>query len=268
MLTRVPILSPNYSSRGGASPRIIVIHSAEGASNYRDLGAFFQNTSAQVSSHVGIDDHRGEIGEYVRRQHKAWTCAAGNPVSLNVELCGWARWTSGDWDKHPNMLHNLADWVAEEAKAFSIPIVKLTPQEAQGNGRGVCQHRDLGAWGGGHVDAGPGFPIDRVLQWARGATITPPAKAPGFPFVAADYLGVNDGTSHWHDGHGGGYDSQAGVRPWQQKMWERGWTISVDGVFGQQSANVAKAFQRNKGLASDGKVGPVTWKASWETPVK
>ena len=41
------------------------------------------------------------------------------------------------------------------------------------SGRGVCQHVDLGARGGGHHDCGPGFPMDRVLDMARGGIPTP-----------------------------------------------------------------------------------------------
>jgi hypothetical protein len=32
----------------------------------------------------------------------------------------------------------------------------------------VCQHNDLGSGGGGHWDCGPNFPIDHVLDLARG----------------------------------------------------------------------------------------------------
>jgi hypothetical protein len=72
------------------------------------------------------------------------------------------------------MLSNLARWIAEEAAHFNIPIVKLSPQAAQSNGRGVCQHRDLGSWGGNHSDCGDGFPIDQVLAMAGGVSPVPP----------------------------------------------------------------------------------------------
>jgi hypothetical protein len=69
--------------------------------------------------------------------------------------------------QHPHMLANAAAWIAEEAARFNIPIVKLTDAEAQGTGRGVCQHSNLGVGGGGHHDCGPGFPIDHVLALAN-----------------------------------------------------------------------------------------------------
>jgi hypothetical protein len=66
------------------------------------------------------------------------------------------------------MLRNCADWVREECDHYDIPITKLSASAAQGSGRGVCQHADLGAAGGGHWDCGDGFPIDDVLEMARG----------------------------------------------------------------------------------------------------
>jgi hypothetical protein len=179
-LKRVAIPSPNYSSRGAAKVRLVVLHSAEGAKTYQGLGAYFANPASQVSSHVGIDDTPGTVGEYVKRDGKAWTQANANPVSVAAELCAWASWSSDEWGRHPNMLANAAAWVAEEAAAFNIPIVGLTPDQAQGFGRGVCQHRDLGLWGGGHVDCGPNFPINHVLALAR-AQGSPPPPQPSPP---------------------------------------------------------------------------------------
>jgi hypothetical protein len=166
-LRRIAMPSPNYSSRGGADVRLIVLHTAEGARTIEELGNFFANPSSQVSSHTGIDDKDGVIGEYVQRPNKAWTAAGANPVAVQVELCAFARWTAIEWNNHPNMLENCARWIAEEAKRFNIPIQQLSASQAQGSSRGVCQHADLGAWGGGHWDCGSGFPMDRVVRRAR-----------------------------------------------------------------------------------------------------
>jgi N-acetylmuramoyl-L-alanine amidase-like protein len=167
-LERRPIPSPNYSSRGGAAVRLIVLHTAEGARSIEELGAFFASSSSGVSSHVGIDDTAGVIGEYVKRSGKAWTQGDANPVAVSAELCAFADWDRAEWERHPAMLENAARWIAEEAAYFSIPLVELSPPEAQASGRGVCQHADLGSWGGGHWDCGGAFPIDDVLELARG----------------------------------------------------------------------------------------------------
>ena len=167
-LTRKAIPSPNYSSRGGSSVRLIVIHTAEGARTIEELGNFFASPSSGVSSHTGIDDTPGVIGEYVKRPNKAWTAGNANPVAVQVELCAFAAWSASEWARHPNMIENVARWVAEEAAYFGVPLVALSASEAQGSGRGVCQHADLGSWGGGHWDCGSSFPLDDVLDMARG----------------------------------------------------------------------------------------------------
>jgi hypothetical protein len=171
-LKRVGIPSPNYSSRGGTKVRLIVLHTAEGARTYQDLGAFFANPASGVSSHVGIDDTPGTVGEYVQRSGKAWTQANANPYSVAAELCAFAEWSPTEWAKHPQMLANCAQWIAEEARYFNIPPVRLSAAQAQSGYEGVCQHVDLGAAGGGHWDCGPSFPMDDVIAMAQG-TSTP-----------------------------------------------------------------------------------------------
>jgi len=278
-LNRIWIASPNYSSRGGSKVRLIVLHTSEGATSYSSLGSFFANPSSQVSSHVGIDDTKGQIGEYVHRGDKAWTSANANPVAVQAELCtpsGAAMgWSAATWQQHPNMLANAAEWIAEEAAAFGIPIVKLTAQQAQGGSAGVCQHVDLGSWGGGHTDCGPNFPIDQVIAQAGGQKPSPPqptptpppaGKAPPFPYPASDYLGQPSPDPHCHSGFYGGVDTQ-NVRTWQQQMAARGWNIGVDGQYGPQSEGVCRQFQGEKGLSVDGLVGPQTWATSWTAPV-
>ena len=194
-LTRIPYPSPNYSSRSGATVTTIVLHTAEGALTIASLGAWFQNPSAGVSSHVGIDDTPATVGEYVPRSGNAWTAANANRWSVQAELCAFASWTPDDWAAHPTMLENTAAWIAEEAEAFGIPIVKLSASQAQDpNARGVCQHNDLGSMGGGHWDCGPNFPIDQVLAMAAGgggsaAPGPPPWEEPDLYLIQAAQSG-------------------------------------------------------------------------------
>ena len=257
-LQRIYIPSPNYSSRGGATPRLLVIHTAEGSRTIESLGSFFANPSSQVSSHTGADDKANTVGEYVHRGNKAWTAANANPVAVQIELCAFAGWDSAEWHRHPNMLANCAAWMAEEAGALGIPLVRLLPSQAQGGGVGVCQHVDLGAWGGGHSDCGPGFPMDEVIAMAGGQPASPGAPsgppsggaAPPFPGTL-----LRDFTQ----GHG--------TAQWQGQMAARGWSLAVDDMYGPASANVCTQFQREKGLQVDGIVGPETWGAAWTAPI-
>jgi hypothetical protein len=204
VLRRVSLPSPNYSSRAGAAVTTIVLHTAQGATNFYDLGAWFQNPASGVSSQVGIDDTPGAVGEYVLPTGKAWTQGNANPWCVSAELCAFAEWDIATWNTHPAMLENCAAWVAEEAARFGIPILRLGPADAQDPGcPGVCQHVDLGAMGGGHWDCGPAFPIDQVLalavQLAGGAPAAPARKWKGHNMIAA----TSTGKGYWcvtHDG--------------------------------------------------------------------
>lgn len=261
-LARAWIASPNYSGRGGSGVRLIVLHTSEGAQDYTSLGRYFQG-NVQASSHVGIDNRtRGTIGEYVKRGNKAWTQANANPVCVSAELCtpagAAASWQRDYWlNAQRTLLDNAAAWVAEEAAAFGIPVVGLTASQAQGSGRGVCQHNDLGSWGGGHYDCGKGFPLDYVLKAAGGSggSTPPPSGGSKAPPMSVDYFGPAHNAT------------VSDVRTWQQQMNTRGWSILVDQVYGPNSESVCRMFQAEKGLMVDGLVGPDTWTASWTAPV-
>ena len=147
-LTRLWMPSPHHSARSG-SVRLIVLHTTEGAQTIESLANWFANPSAKVSSHVGADNkRRGTIAEYVRRDRAAWAQGNYNSAATCIEMCtpagaanGWSRsyWlNSQGW-----LLDNCAEWIAEEAKFYGIPIVKLSASQAQGSGRGLCGHVDI-----------------------------------------------------------------------------------------------------------------------------
>jgi hypothetical protein len=88
---------------------------------------------------------------------------------VSAEQCGYASWSRSYWlNEKENLLRNTADWIAEEAKKFGIPIVKLSASQAQSGGRGICYHSELGSAGCGHSDPGSNYPIDQVIAWAKG----------------------------------------------------------------------------------------------------
>lgn len=253
-LRRDWIASPNYSSRYGGAVRLLIVHTAEGALTYQSLGSFFANPSAEVSSHVGIDDTPGVIGEFVTPEWCAWTAGDVNGYSDQVELCAFAAWTRAEWLAHPVMLANLQQWLAEEAARFGIPLVKS-------NTHGVCGHVDVSG-PGGHWDPGSEFPWDVVLagepvDGGVPAPVAPPvpdggAGAPPWPGRYLAYPPIMQGTD---------------VSTWQTQMAARGWPLDVDGQYGPQSEDVCRSFQLEKGLTRDGIVGPETWAAAWSAPV-
>jgi hypothetical protein len=174
--------SPNYS--GGSSKRLIVLHTTEGftgPNGMYDCAIYFQG-NVGASSQVVIDNnHPGHICECVSAGNGAWTQCNYNSVSVSAEQCGYASWSRSTWlnDKE-SLLRNTAQWIAEEAKRFGIPITELSSSQAQGGGRGVTYHSRLGSTGCGHSDPGDGYPLDVVLDWARGGGTqpTPPQPVP------------------------------------------------------------------------------------------
>ncbi|EIV92394.1 peptidoglycan-binding protein [Frankia sp. QA3] len=67
------------------------------------------------------------------------------------------------------------------------------------------------------------------------------------------------------------------VTLWQARLHERGWRhatlggtprpFTADGVHGEVSDAVCRAFQLDRQLTVDGVVGPATWRATWASPV-
>ena len=58
-----------------------------------------------------------------------------------------------------------------------------------------------------------------------------------------------------------------GLKTWQAQMVKRGYSLTVDGRYGDATENAAKNLQRLAGLAQDGKIGPTTFYAAWLLPV-
>ncbi len=98
-----------------------------------------------------------------------------------------------------------------------------------------------------------------------------PVRAPGFPLPRGWYFGPLSGplasVSGYRHRLRTGRPGHEGLRAWQTRMAARGWRITPDGLYGDQTGDVAEAFQRDKGLDVDRKIGPATWAAAWEAKV-
>lgn len=128
---------------------------------------------------------------------------------------------------------------------------------AHGAGEAVWGHRDL------HGTECPG---PELYAWVRAG-----AKAPAAPKPPAPPKPSTPAVPVWPGRHlmygAGRVMTGDDVRTWQVQMGKRGWNLVADGVYGPRSADACRAFQREKGLAADGIVGPATWKATWEAAV-
>lgn len=99
----------------------------------------------------------------------------------------------------------------------------------------------------------------------------PPSAAPPFPLGAGQYFGPKTGGSNSISGYyqrlSNGRPGHPGLLQWQQRMAERGWRIGDDGLYGDETARVAKGIQRQVGLREDGLIGPYTFRVAWTAPV-
>ena len=196
-ISEVWIPSPHYSTSRGPYNKI-VFHTTEGAMRIRDLGSWFQNPSAQCSSHHGADNYEaGVFGAYVYENYKAWTQGNANPYCLSIELCAYASWSRDTWlNSKATLVNNAAQWLSYMVGKYGIPWTVLSNSQAQDpNVRGICQHVNFGSWGSGHHDCGSGFPMDVVLDKARNwggsrppETVTPPKGMNMSSASAFDYV--------------------------------------------------------------------------------
>lgn len=88
----------------------------------------------------------------------------------------------------------------------------------------------------------------------------PPVPAPPWPLPRGSYFGPRTGPGSSVSGY---YSHRADLRAWQDRMLGRGWAITPDGLYGDQTARITRLFQAEKRLTVDGLVGPATWSAAW-----
>jgi hypothetical protein len=171
----------NQSSREGAQPELIVLHTTfdprsgtkpvvrdePGIGDLKRLGAYFDDPKTEASSHVA-NDAEGNDARYVRDRRKAWTVAAFNSVSLNIEQIGSAGFDRRTWMvKRQPQLENTARWIAHWHRRWDIPIRRAEVSGSTVTRSGVATHDQLGSAGGGHHDPGKGYPLRYVLRLAR-----------------------------------------------------------------------------------------------------
>jgi peptidoglycan hydrolase-like protein with peptidoglycan-binding domain len=88
--------------------------------------------------------------------------------------------------------------------------------------------------------------------------------APVFPLASGCFFGPVGGGAASISGL---YGHAPDLHRWQERMHARGWTITVDGHYGPETARIAGRFQAQCKIHVDQLVGRVTWAKAWTTPV-
>jgi GH25 family lysozyme M1 (1,4-beta-N-acetylmuramidase) len=102
------------------------------------------------------------------------------------------------------------------------------------------------------------------LRVMRGGTRSPDSKPAPPPRTGVPTLHVDYFDQSHHARHGD-------VMVWQGQMRTRGWDLGpggADGAYGPASEKVCRAFQAEKQLGVDGRVGPKTWAVAWTAPIR
>lgn len=127
-------------------------------------------------------------------------------------------------------------------------------------------------------DSVKAWPITRLVLGDHPAPAQPlgprPEPAPAFPLPRGWYFGPLSGplqsVSGFRHRLSTGKRGHRGLQAWQRRMIARGWDLGptgADGLFGDRTEAVVRAFQSDKGLAVDGRLGVKTWRAAWESVV-
>lgn len=159
----------NSSSRNGANVIWLAVHTTEGIMRATALRDW---TTWAGSSHASSDETGALLTPddgFVPYDRAAWTLRNGNPLSENIEQCGWARWSRAEWLARPALLDATARWLGERSQARGIPLVRLSAADIRARRPGVLGHGDYSAAtrDGTHTDPGPNYPWDVVLDKAR-----------------------------------------------------------------------------------------------------
>lgn len=238
---------------------IVVLHVT--ASNAASQYSYF-NTSRKACSHfhVALD---GTVEQYINTDHLSAADVEGSNDAISIETAGLG---SGAWTgKQLSALAGLLAWIHHE---HGIPLVlKSTSRPAE---RGIGWHR-LGisgnfpslpsllagrnqrgyageSWSSSFGKVCPGdkriLQIPDLVAVAR-RIVAPPSRDGDRPPLPTSWrrLGtLRIGAEH------------DGVKLLQKRVH-----ADPDGVFGPQTEEKVKYYQRKYGLVDDGVVGPATW---------
>ncbi len=150
------------NTHGAQRPYRIVLHSTEshdrpGNSDIIGVLSYLERTPDKLGIHFVVDKE-GRVGQGASVLRMCYHAAGANANSVGIEMIGFARFTVKTWYQRRRQLKKVALLLAYLSVRFDIPLVHNVQH-------GVCLHRDIPQ--GGHWDPGYGFPLRRVLRWAR-----------------------------------------------------------------------------------------------------
>jgi hypothetical protein len=200
--------------------------------------------------------------EHLADPHQGWVDIAYNLVvcqhGVVYEARGKRKESGANGDQPLNLAHYAICAIQGTNEELSGDLkngLRDAIEYLQGNGAGgeILAHRD-----GYNTDC----PGDELYEWVHAGAPRPggqPAPQPE-PHPAPAW---EDYDGHLIENFTRGFR----VTMWQTYMAWRGWPIDVDGMYGPQSEQICRLFQAEKMLTVDGKIGPITWRATHDAPI-
>ena len=270
MLRQVP--SPNYSPAPIAHD-LFIFHMMEGG--YAGSVAWLCRAATQASAHLCMRKDGGEVTQLVPLNCKAWAECNFNGRGISLEIEGFT--AQGMSEQTMRAAALIAAWTC---RTYGIPPVWAKG----GQGRGLTQHHDLGAGGGGHVDCseigsdtwlrlvaytkeaydafgdGPLPPFALHGLPAPHQVELPPDVAPEPSHGGAPRIGSTEAPVAHPTASGFPLGSMADI---QWRLIKAGFSVGATGADnrdGPATEAAIAAFQKAHGLATTG-WGPITWAA-------
>ncbi len=147
--------SPNFNSRSGTRPQLVIIHTCEGA--YSGCWGWLSNSRAGASAHYVVNTTGSEISQLVKESDRAWHIAAdyecsrnggqkcglngqsGNSLSVGIEHAGFASqssWPAGQIDASARLVCNITkDWGIARDRFHIVGHGQLQPWNRTDPGR-------------------------------------------------------------------------------------------------------------------------------------
>lgn len=255
-----PFVGARNFTKGREGPiDVLVIHAMEAAEQpdtAEAVARWFAGPDApEASAHYLVDAN--SIVQGVRDEDIAWHAPGANHNGLGFEHAGYSAQRAEGWDDRYSraMLGRSARLVAAKCRQYGIPAVWLFPADLLAGRRGITSHWNVSRAfrRSDHWDPGPAFPVERyvllVRRVLRGTPARAGAPAPNVQHIADEQPTLSLGDHGWR------------VRRLQRLLSTRGLEPGADGRFSSETLEAVLQLQRSEGLAEEGVVDALTWRA-------
>lgn len=162
-------------------------HEVKGIGDIQGIISFWQRTPDLLGAHF-IVDQEGNIGQAGEPTELMYHTGGANTGSVGIEQINFASSTKQQWESHPDQLIKVAKLLAWLHTEYHIPLRVSTIS-------GVSTHAmqsKIHPESQGHTDPGVNYPLEEVLDLARGyvaaggwppegAAVAKPAPKPAKP---------------------------------------------------------------------------------------